>query len=60
MTYDGKKIYMDDSTNRLFFLDQHTYQQIGYVDVYDDKGPVNQINELEYIDGKIYANVCTN
>lgn len=59
MTYDGKKIYMDDSSNRLFFLDPHTYQQIGYVDVYDDKGPVNQINELEYIDGKIYANVYT-
>jgi glutamine cyclotransferase len=59
MTYDGRKIYMDDSTNRLFFLDPHTYQQIGYVDVYDDKGPVNQINELEYIDGKIYANVYT-
>lgn len=59
VTYDGKKIYMDDSTNRLFFLDPHTYRQIGYVDVYDDKGPVNQINELEYIDGKIYANVYT-
>jgi glutamine cyclotransferase len=59
MTFDGKKLYMDDSTNRLFFLDPHTYQQIGYVDVYDDKGPVNQINELEYIDGKIYANVYT-
>jgi len=59
MTFDGKKLYMDDSTNRLFFLDPHTYQQIGYVDVYDDKGPVNQINELEYIDGKIYANIYT-
>ncbi|HCN85206.1 MAG TPA: glutamine cyclotransferase, partial [Sphingobacteriaceae bacterium] len=29
------------------------------IDVYDDKGPVNQINELEYIDGKIYANIFT-
>ncbi len=57
MTFDGEKIYMDDSTNRLWFLDKETYQQIGYVDVYDDKGPVNEINELEYIDGKIYANV---
>ncbi len=57
MTFDGNKIYMDDSTNRLWFLDKETYQQIGYVDVYDDKGPVNSINELEYIDGKIYANV---
>jgi glutamine cyclotransferase len=57
MTFDGSKIYMDDSTNRIWFLNKDTYGSIGYVDVYDDKGPVNQINELEYIDGKIYANV---
>jgi glutamine cyclotransferase len=57
MTYDGNKIYMDDSTNRIWFLNKDTYQQMGFVDVYDDKGAVNEINELEYIDGKIYANV---
>ncbi|MFD0763497.1 glutaminyl-peptide cyclotransferase [Mucilaginibacter lutimaris] len=57
MTFDGTKIYMDDSTNRIWFLDKNTYQQKGFIDVYDDKGPVNEINELEYIDGKIYANV---
>ncbi|TWR24021.1 glutaminyl-peptide cyclotransferase [Mucilaginibacter pallidiroseus] len=57
MTYDGKKLYMDDKTNRLWFLDKNNYRSIGYVDVYDDKGPVNQINELEYIDGLVYANV---
>ncbi|MET3977520.1 glutamine cyclotransferase [Mucilaginibacter sp. UYP25] len=57
MTHDANKIYMDDSTNRIWFLDKNTYQQKGFVDVYDDKGAVNEINELEYIDGKIYANV---
>jgi len=57
MCFDGNKLYMDDSTNRLWFLDKNTYKAIGYVDVYDDKGPVNEINELEYIDGKIYANI---
>lgn len=57
MCFDGKRLYMDDSTNRLWFLDKDTYRATGYVDVYDDKGPVNQINELEYINGKIYANV---
>lgn len=59
MTFDGEKLYMDDSTNRIWFLDKNTYQQKGFVDVYDDKGPVNSINELEYVDGKIYANVYT-
>ncbi|WP_299467495.1 glutaminyl-peptide cyclotransferase [Mucilaginibacter sp.] len=57
MTHDDNKIYMDDSTNRIWFLNKDTYQQMGFVDVYDDKGAVNEINELEYIDGKIYANV---
>jgi glutamine cyclotransferase len=59
LTFDGKKLYTDDSTNRIWFLNKDTYQQTGYVDVYDDKGPVNQVNELEYIDGKLYANVYT-
>ncbi|OOQ60740.1 glutaminyl-peptide cyclotransferase [Mucilaginibacter pedocola] len=57
MTYDGNKIYMDDKTNRIFFLDKNDYHQTGFIDVYDDKGAVSQVNELEYIDGKIYANV---
>ncbi|MEB0263524.1 MULTISPECIES: glutaminyl-peptide cyclotransferase [unclassified Mucilaginibacter] len=57
MTHDADKIYMDDSTNRIWFLNKDTYQQKGFIDVYDDKGPINELNELEYIDGKIYANV---
>jgi len=57
MTFDGKKLYMDDSTNRIWFLNKDTYQENGFIDVYDDKGPVTGVNELEYVDGKIYANV---
>ncbi len=57
LCFDGEKLYMDDSTNRIWFLNKDNYQQIGYIDVYDDKGPIESINELEYIDGKIYANI---
>jgi len=57
MCYDGHKLYMDDSTNRVWFLNPETYAAIGFIDVYDDKGPVNQINELEMIDGKLWANI---
>jgi len=59
MCYDGKKLYMDDSTNRIWFLDKTDYHQTGFIDVYDDKGAVNEVNELEYIDGKLYSNVYT-
>jgi len=57
MCFDGQKLYMDDSTNRIWFLDKDTYKATGFIDVYDDKGAVGNINELEYIDGKIYANI---
>lgn len=57
LCFDGKKLYTDDSTNRIWFLDKDTYRQTGYIDVYDNEGPVNAINELEYIDGKLYANI---
>lgn len=57
MCFDGKQLYMDDSTNRIWFLDKDKYNSIGYIDVYDDKGPIDSLNELEYIDGKLYANV---
>jgi glutamine cyclotransferase len=59
MTNDGKKLYMDDSTNRIWFLDKDTYRQTGYIDVYDNKRGIDSLNEMEYINGKIYANVYT-
>lgn len=57
LCFDGKKLYMDDSTNRIWFLDKDTYRQTGFIDVYDDKKAIDSINELEYVDGKLYANV---
>jgi len=57
MTFDGEKIYASDGTNTIYLLDKNTYQKIGSIDVFDDKGARDNINELEYIDGKIYANV---
>jgi len=57
LAFDGEKILNSDGTNTIYFLDKNTYKQLGSIDVYDDKGPRDSINELEYIDGKIYANV---
>ncbi|CAN5240893.1 glutaminyl-peptide cyclotransferase [soil metagenome] len=59
MCFDGNKLYLDDSTNRIWFLNKDNYHATGYIDVYDDKQAVNQVNELEYIDGKLYSNVYT-
>ncbi len=57
LTHDGKRLIMSDGTNRLFFLDPQSYSEIDRIEVYDNKGPVNELNELEYIDGEIFANI---
>ena len=57
LCYDGKRIIKSDGTNRLYFLNKDTYREEGYIEVYNHKGPVDNLNELEYIDGKIYANI---
>jgi glutamine cyclotransferase len=48
---------MSDGTERLVFRDPENFQVVRTIEVYDDRGPVSKLNELEYIDGKIYANV---
>jgi glutamine cyclotransferase len=50
---------MSDGTNKLYFLDPQTFRVENILPVYDNKGPVRLLNELEYIKGKIYANVYT-
>lgn len=57
LTYDGRRLIMSDGTDRLRFLDPDTFVETGSVQVRDAGLPVDQLNELEYIDGQVYANV---
>lgn len=59
LAFDGEKVLNTDGSNTIFFLDKDKYNRIGSIDVYDNKGPIQNLNELEVIDGKIYANVYT-
>jgi len=59
MTHDEKNIIMGDGTNSLTYLDPQTYKSVKKLQVYDDKGPVINLNELEYSEGFIYANLWT-
>lgn len=56
---DGKVIMMSDGSERITFRDPKSFQAIRSIEVYDKEGPRTYLNELEYIDGKIYANVYT-
>jgi glutamine cyclotransferase len=57
ITYDGTRLIMSDGTSTLHFLDPQTFEEIGQIEVFDSNGPVNRLNELEYVKGEIYANV---
>lgn len=50
-------LVMSDGSFRLVFLDPATFKPVKYIDVYDDKGPVRMLNELEYARGRLYANI---
>lgn len=59
LCFDGERLIKSDGTNRIWFLNKDNYKEEGSIVVYDNNGPVDNLNELEYIDGKIYANVYT-
>jgi len=57
ITHDGKHLIMSDGTSTLHFLDPETFEEIGQIEVHVNDIPVTRINELEYIQGEIYANI---
>jgi len=48
---------MSDGSANLYFLSPRTFQRIGEVTVHDGDNLVTNLNELEYINGYVYANV---
>lgn len=54
---DGKNIIMSDGSERIYFRNPNTFEITKTIEIYDNIGPKINLNELEYIDGKIYANV---
>jgi glutamine cyclotransferase len=54
---DGKSLIMSDGSEKLFFRNPATFAIERTIQVYNNVGPVKELNELEYFDGKIYANV---
>ncbi len=58
LAYDVKGgLVLSDGSDQLFFLDPKTYRVIRTVRVTDAGRPVAQLNELEWIEGEIWANV---
>lgn len=57
MTNDGKYIYQSDGTEKIWKMNPETQKMVDYVNVYTSSTKIPRINELEWINGKIYANV---
>lgn len=56
LTHKDTTLMMSDGSNKIHFYNTD-YEKIGDLEVYDQNGPVRSINELEYVNGYIYANV---
>ncbi len=57
MTRTAKEIITSDGTETLRFRDPRTFREIRHIVVRDGNRPVDQLNELEFVKGEIYANV---
>jgi glutamine cyclotransferase len=57
LTHDGTSLIMSDGTDQIRFLDPQTYQVRRTIRVQDRNVGVQRLNELEYIEGEIWANV---
>src|SRR5207244_8449075 len=57
LTHDDHRLIMGDGSSKLRFLDPETFVELGRVEVFDGDKRVENLNELEFVDGKIYANV---
>lgn len=57
LTNDGEKLYMTDGSEKIYVLDSETLEELDYINVYTKHNKIKKLNELEWIDGKIWANV---
>ena len=57
MTNDGKNIIMDDGSANIYYRDPETFSIIKKIGVFDNSGPIDQVNELEYVNGYLYSEI---
>lgn len=57
LTNDGKNLYQSDGSEKIYILDPETLKEVDYINVYTNNTKIKEVNELEWIDGKIYGNI---
>ena len=56
LTHNSEMLIKTDGTEKIWFLDPSTQKENYFIEAYTDKRKVSDLNEVEFIDGKIYAN----
>ncbi len=59
LTNDGKNLIMSDGSEFLYILNPETFTVTNRIAVYDNTGAIQLLNELEYVEGIIFANIYT-
>lgn len=54
---DGTTIYKSDGTEKIWSLNPDTLAEMGYIEIYTNTSKIPKVNELEWVEGKIYANI---
>jgi glutamine cyclotransferase len=57
ITHNGRCLIMSDGSDTLYFRDPDTFAEVGRITVQDQNGPVRLLNELEFINGEVWANI---
>lgn len=57
ITNNGTDLIISDGSSNIYFVDPETFKIKNTIGVENNQGPVNDLNELEYINGFIFANV---
>jgi glutamine cyclotransferase len=57
LTTINDKIVLSDGTNVIYFFDPETFTVVSKIEVYDNKEKIDSLNELEFINGEIWANI---
>ncbi len=57
ITNDGEKLYMSDGSEKIYILNPETLKVEDYISTFTNSAKIEEINELEWVEGKIWANV---
>lgn len=54
---DGNRLYKSDGSEHIWILDKETLAESDHIQIYTNSSKIPRVNELEWVDGKIYANI---